>query len=71
YGHILSGANAAIPSYMESATGGPGVSMSYPQGAGYKKIARNELVLQPHELRFSLLPLRSHHQCYSPYLVTI
>ncbi|KGP75948.1 peptidase M24 [Desulfosporosinus sp. Tol-M] len=45
FGHILSGANAAIPSYMESATGGPGVSMSFPQGAGYKIIARNEPVM--------------------------
>lgn len=45
FGHILSGTNAAIPSYMESPTGGPGVSMSYPQGAGYKKIARNEPVM--------------------------
>ena len=42
YGHILSGTNAAIPSCMESPTGGPGVSVSFPQGAGYKKIARNE-----------------------------
>ncbi len=45
YGHILSGANAAIPSCMNSPTGGPGVSISFPQGAGYKKIARNEPVL--------------------------
>jgi Xaa-Pro dipeptidase len=45
YGHILSGTNAAIPSCMESATGGLGVSISFPQGAGYKKIARNESVM--------------------------
>ena len=45
YGHILSGTNAAIPSCMESPTGGPGVSISFPQGAGYKKIARNESVM--------------------------
>jgi Xaa-Pro dipeptidase len=45
FGHILSGTNAAIPSCMESATGGPGVSVSFPQGAGYKKIARNESIM--------------------------
>jgi len=45
YGHILSGTNGAIPSCMESPTGGPGVSISFPQGAGYKKIARNEPVM--------------------------
>lgn len=45
YGHILSGTNAAIPSCMESPTGGLGVSISFPQGAGYKKIARNEPVM--------------------------
>ncbi len=45
YGHILSGTNGAIPSCMESPTGGPGVSVAFPQGAGYKKIARNEPVL--------------------------
>jgi len=45
FGHILSGANGAITSYMDSPTGGPGVSVSFPQGAGYKKIARNEPVM--------------------------
>jgi Xaa-Pro dipeptidase len=45
YGHILSGTNAAIPSCMESATGGLGVSISFPQGAGYKKIDRNESIM--------------------------
>ena len=45
YGHILSGTNGAIPSCMESPTGGQGVSISFPQGAGYKKIARNESVM--------------------------
>jgi Xaa-Pro aminopeptidase len=45
YGHILSGTNGAVPSCMDSPTGGPGVSISFPQGAGYKKIARNEPVM--------------------------
>lgn len=45
YGHVLSGTNGAIPSCMESPTGGLGVSISFPQGAGYKKIAQNEPVM--------------------------
>jgi len=45
YGHVLSGTNGAIPSCMESPTGGLGVSISFPQGAGYKKIARDEPVM--------------------------
>ncbi|HBV88739.1 MAG TPA: aminopeptidase P family protein [Desulfosporosinus sp.] len=45
YGHVLSGVNGAIPSCMESPTGGLGVSISFPQGAGYKKITRNEPIM--------------------------
>ncbi len=45
YGHILSGSSGGIPSCMESATGGMGVSVSFPQGAGFKKIAGNEPVV--------------------------
>lgn len=45
YGHILAGSSGNMPSCMESATGGMGVSVSFPQGAGFKKIARNEPVM--------------------------
>lgn len=45
YGHLMSGASAAIPSYLASPTGGAGVSALIGQGAGYKKIAANEPVL--------------------------
>jgi len=45
YGHLLSGSDAAIPSYLASPTGGAGVSPLIGQGAGFKKIARNEPVL--------------------------
>lgn len=45
YGHIMSGTNLAIQSSIDSPTGGPGVNVSFPQGAGYKKIARDEPVL--------------------------
>ncbi|PHR23904.1 MAG: peptidase M24 [Desulfotalea sp.] len=45
YGHIMSGAEAAVPSYLASPTGGPGVSALVGQGAGYRKIKENEPVL--------------------------
>ncbi len=45
YGHLMSGPAAAIPSYLASPTGGSGVSALIGQGAGFKKIARNEPVL--------------------------
>ncbi|BDD88952.1 M24 family metallopeptidase [Desulfofustis limnaeus] len=45
YGHLLSGAAAAQPSYLASPTGGDGVSPAVGQGAGLKKIGRNEPIL--------------------------
>ncbi len=45
YGHLMSGSAAAVPSYLASPTGGQGVSGSIGQGAGYKKIERDETVL--------------------------
>ncbi len=45
YGHLMSGAAAAVPSYLASPTGGEGVSALIGQGAGFKKIGRNEPVL--------------------------
>jgi len=45
YGHLLSGPAAAVPSYLASPTGGAGVSPLIGQGAGFKKIARNETIL--------------------------
>ncbi|THB70366.1 MAG: aminopeptidase P family protein [Desulfobulbaceae bacterium] len=45
YGHVMSGSGAAIPSYLASPTGGDGVSPVVAQGAGFKKIRRNEPVL--------------------------
>jgi len=44
-GHLMSGANAAYPSYVASPTGGCGVSLYHPQGPGFRKIKRNEPVL--------------------------
>jgi Xaa-Pro aminopeptidase len=45
FGHIMSGSNAAVPSYVSSPTGGQGVSVLHPQGASFKKIRRNEPVI--------------------------
>lgn len=45
YGHLMSGPSAAVPSYLASPTGGEGVSALIGQGAGFKRIARNEPVL--------------------------
>lgn len=45
WGHLLSGDAAAHPSYLASPTGGQGVSTVIGQGAGWKKIRRNEPVL--------------------------
>ncbi|MDR3630055.1 MAG: Xaa-Pro peptidase family protein [Desulfocapsaceae bacterium] len=45
YGHLLSGPAAAVPGYLASPTAGQGVSPLIGQGAGFKKIAKNEPVL--------------------------
>lgn len=43
-GHIMSGPNASAPSFLASPTGGKGTSLIFPQGAGFRKIRRNEPV---------------------------
>ncbi|MGW8192799.1 MAG: M24 family metallopeptidase [Desulforhopalus sp.] len=45
YGHLMSGDAAAVASYLASPTGGSGVSAVVGQGAGYKRIKRNEPIL--------------------------
>ncbi len=45
YGHLLSGADGAVPSYLASPTGGKGPSKLTGQGAGFKKIKRDEPIL--------------------------
>jgi Xaa-Pro dipeptidase len=44
-GHVMSGSEAAFPSFLASPTGGRGTSLLFPQGAGFGKIRRNEPVL--------------------------
>lgn len=45
YGHLMSGWNLAVPTFMDGATGGSGLNASFPQGSGFKKIERNEPVM--------------------------
>ncbi len=50
YGHLMSGANLATPSFPFAATGGSGLNPSlsaahFPQGAGTKLIAANEPIM--------------------------
>lgn len=45
YGHLMSGASAAIPSYLASPTGGAAGTPAVAQGAGFKMIQPHEPVL--------------------------
>lgn len=45
YGHIMSGENLTYASFFDSPTGGAGLSPAYPQGAGWKRIRRDETVI--------------------------
>lgn len=45
YGHLLSGASAAIPSFMASPTGGRAPNPAVAQGAGFARIEPNEPIL--------------------------
>ncbi len=44
-GHLASGWSSAYPSFFNGPTGCTGLNPSFPQGAGFKKIGRNEPVL--------------------------
>jgi Xaa-Pro dipeptidase len=45
YAHVFSGADSAVPAYMDTPLGGVGISTAFSQGAGYKKIGRNEPII--------------------------
>lgn len=45
YGHIMAGANAALPSSIASPTGGMGLNPSIAQGPGFNTIKKNEPIL--------------------------
>jgi Xaa-Pro dipeptidase len=42
YAHVFSGTDSAVPTYSDTPLGGVGLSPSFPQGASYKQIRRNE-----------------------------
>ena len=44
YGNVCSGSSGFNPSYFDGPVGGTGVSPVYPQGAGWKKIQRDEVI---------------------------
>ncbi|WP_371380061.1 M24 family metallopeptidase [Sporomusa aerivorans] len=44
FGNLCTGSSGAFPSFFDGPVGGMGVSLSQPQGAGWKKINRNEVV---------------------------
>jgi Xaa-Pro aminopeptidase len=53
YGHLLSGADGAVPSYLASPTGGRGPSKLTGQGAGFNKIKRDEPILVDYVFAFN------------------
>ena len=45
YAHVFSGADTAVPAYVDTPLGGLGLNPSFGQGASYKQIARNEPII--------------------------
>ncbi|SNB44874.1 Xaa-Pro peptidase family protein [Geobacter sp. DSM 9736] len=45
YAHIFSGADTAVPAYVDTPLGGLGLTPAFGQGAGLKKIERNEPII--------------------------
>jgi Xaa-Pro dipeptidase len=45
YAHIFSGADSAVPAYVDTPLGGLGLNPSFGQGAGLKRIERHEPVI--------------------------
>lgn len=45
YAHIFSGADTAVPAYVDTPLGGLGLNPSFGQGAGLKRIERNEPII--------------------------
>lgn len=43
--HVMAGPSLAVPNYMDTPIGGPGLNPSFPQGAGARKIQNNEPVM--------------------------
>ncbi len=45
FGHVFSGTDTAVPTYVDTPLGGMGINTSFSQGAGYKRIEKNEPVI--------------------------
>jgi Xaa-Pro dipeptidase len=45
FAHIFSGADSAVPAYVDTPLGGLGITPAFGQGASWKKIARNEPIV--------------------------
>lgn len=45
YAHVFSGTDTAVPAYVDTPLGGLGLNPSFSQGAGYKRIERNEPII--------------------------
>lgn len=45
FGHLMSGATAAVPSAFDGVTGGPGLTPAYPYSGGVKLIQKGEPIL--------------------------
>ncbi len=45
WGHLISGSDAAYPAFIDSPTGGRGLSHAFPQGAGWRPVRRHEPVI--------------------------
>ncbi|HEY5674427.1 MAG TPA: Xaa-Pro peptidase family protein [Malonomonas sp.] len=45
YGHVFSGADGAVPAYLDAPLGGLGLTPAIGQGASYKKIAAGEPII--------------------------
>ncbi len=45
YGQVFSGADSAVPAYVNAPLGGMGLTPAFGQGAGFKRIARNEPII--------------------------
>ncbi|MCX5881395.1 MAG: Xaa-Pro peptidase family protein [Deltaproteobacteria bacterium] len=64
YGHLMSGASGAIPSYLASPTGGAGVSTAVAQGAGFGRIQPHEPILVDYVFAYKGY-LSDHTRIYS------
>ena len=45
FGHVFSGSDSSVPSYSDTPLGGLGLNTSFGQGAGLKRIERNEVIM--------------------------